>query len=529
MLLFSLKSALLLALLYVPYVLLLHRETFFRFNRVVLLAIMGLALTLPLVNVAPLSFDAVPAVSTVQTKLIDLGVPIESAPSAAASPVVQQQEAVSLWLLFTWVYALVAASLLAIRLWGFVRLRRIVRHSTIEHLQHDGLHIYIHAGDAAPFSWGRSIVIGQKDYEAHGREILLHETGHIRLRHSADIVLLTLCEMLQWFNPLVWMMGRSLTDLHEYEADAYVLRHDVDARTYQRLLLQRAAESSGLRLVQSFVGSLTRRRIKMMHTVSVAEAAGWRRLRALYVLPVLLLAAGIFATKEFREISAAVVEHDPTLAALSSFATAQDDEAAVVSAAVAQPAPAPAGAEPTPAPADETPAAPVDDGPASFVAQTIAVTPLVDTLPTVTPARISITKVHIPQAEPLHGTSPALQLPSVEVVASAESERMMDVGYGTMRKKLVSNHVNGYTGEELIKTGAHTLCEALARKVPGLSYVGGKMVYRAERVGLILVDGVQTSSPNDVNLHDIDYVEFDAEAFIYGSLGTHAVRVHTKR
>lgn len=140
-----------------------------------------------------------------------------------------------------------------------------------------------------------------------------------------------------------------------------------------------------------------------------------------------------------------------------------------------------------------------------------------------------MTKVHIPQAEPLHGPSSVLQPPSVEVVASAESERMMDVGYGTMQKKLVSSHVNGYTGEELIKTGGRTLCEALARKVPGLSYVGGEMVYRAERVGLILVDGVQTSSPNDVNLHDIDYVEFDAEAFIYGSLGTHAVRVHTKR
>lgn len=528
MFLFSLKSSLLLALLYAPYVLLLHREAFFRFNRAVLLAIMGLALTLPLVNVAPLSFDDVPAVSSVQTTLLDLGVPIETAPVEAIPAAAPQSES-PLWTLLTWVYGLVAVGLLAIRLWGFVRLRRIVRHSTIEHLQHDGLHIYIHAGDAAPFSWGRSIVIGQKDYEAHGREILLHETGHIRLLHSTDVVLLTLCEMLQWFNPLVWMMGRSLTDLHEYEADAYVLRHDVDARTYQRLLLQRAAESSGLRLVQSFVGSLTRRRIKMMHAASVAEAAGWRRLRALYVLPVLLLAAGIFATKEFREISAAVVEHDPTLAALSSFATAQDDEAAGESAAVAQPASAPAGAEPAPALADETAAAPVDDGPASFVAQTIAVTPLVDTLPTVTPAEISITKVHIPQAEPLHGPSPALQPPPVEVVASAESERMMDVGYGTMKKKLMSNHVNGYTGEELIKTGAHTLCEALARKVPGLSYVGGKMVYRAERVGLILVDDVPSSFANDINLHDIDYVEFDAEAYIYGSHGTHAVRVHTKR
>lgn len=47
MLLFSLKSALLLALLYVPYVLLLHREAFFRFNRVVLLTIQTLLFLLP--------------------------------------------------------------------------------------------------------------------------------------------------------------------------------------------------------------------------------------------------------------------------------------------------------------------------------------------------------------------------------------------------------------------------------------------------------------------------------------------------
>ena len=45
---YSIKSVFVLAVLYVPYTLMLHRESFFRFNRFTLLAILVLSLVLPL-------------------------------------------------------------------------------------------------------------------------------------------------------------------------------------------------------------------------------------------------------------------------------------------------------------------------------------------------------------------------------------------------------------------------------------------------------------------------------------------------
>ena len=59
-LLYSLKSAFVLFLLYLPYCFLLHRDSFFRFNRFVLLGILCLSVLLPFCNVQWLSLDRQP-------------------------------------------------------------------------------------------------------------------------------------------------------------------------------------------------------------------------------------------------------------------------------------------------------------------------------------------------------------------------------------------------------------------------------------------------------------------------------------
>jgi hypothetical protein len=76
LLLYSLKSAFVLVLLYVPYVLMLRRESFFRFNRAMLLAVLVLSLVLPLCNVSWLSLDRQPVVHSAQMQLLELGVPV---------------------------------------------------------------------------------------------------------------------------------------------------------------------------------------------------------------------------------------------------------------------------------------------------------------------------------------------------------------------------------------------------------------------------------------------------------------------
>ena len=164
------------------------------------------------------------------------------------------------------------------------------------HNDEQGVRIYCHSGDVAPFSWMRNIVINEKDYDEAGREIVLHEMGHIQGRHSWDVVLLTLVQMLQWWNPLCYVLGISLRDVHEYEADNFVLEQGVSAQGYQLLLIRKAVGSGGYPFANSFNHSLTKKRITMMKK---SKSNPWMKSKALYVIPVAALALSAFATPKF--------------------------------------------------------------------------------------------------------------------------------------------------------------------------------------------------------------------------------------
>jgi hypothetical protein len=142
----------------------------------------------------------------------------------------------------------------------------------------------------------KNIVINKKDYDEAGREIVLHEMGHIRGCHSWDVVLLTLVQMLQWWNPLCYVLGISLRDVHEYEADNFVLEQGVSAQGYQLLLIRKAVGSGSYAFANSFNHSLTKKRITMMKK---SKSNPWMRSKALYVIPVAALALSAFATPKF--------------------------------------------------------------------------------------------------------------------------------------------------------------------------------------------------------------------------------------
>ena len=299
MFLYSIKSAMVLTMLYLPYMLMLRRESFFRFNRMILLGILLLSLALPLCNVPWMSLDHQPVVQAAQLQMLEMGIPVHVLPEVRV--VAEKQETASfftftLFHLFTFIYISGMVVLLLTRLWQVGRLQRGLRHGILWEEDRQDVRILCHADDVAPFSWMRNIVISQQDYDEAGREIILHETGHIKNRHSWDVVLLTLVQMLQWWNPLSYVLGISLRDVHEYEADDYVLRQGISAQNYQLLLIKKAVGSGSYAFANSFNHSLTKKRITMMKKI---KSNPWMRSKALYVIPVAALALSAFATPKF--------------------------------------------------------------------------------------------------------------------------------------------------------------------------------------------------------------------------------------
>ncbi|MBQ5937750.1 MAG: DUF4369 domain-containing protein [Bacteroidaceae bacterium] len=307
LLIYAIKSAILLILLFVPGIFLMFKEKMFRFNRMTLLAILVLSLVLPLCNFSRLSMDNMSAVQAIEQGLIQAGIPVEQplSNSPKGENYVPLEEG---WGgPFSWFYAVSilygigVMTILCIRLREVLSMGLIIRRGSIwTKDEDDGIRIYCHAENVAPFSWLRNIVISEADYKENGREIILHEKAHILYHHSADILLLTLVEAVQWWNPFVYLLGMYLRDVHEYEADDYVLLQGVSCHAYSELVIRKAVGANSYTFANNFNHSLTKKRISMMLKTNSKRS---RRSRVLYVLPMIALALSAFATPEFKTAS----------------------------------------------------------------------------------------------------------------------------------------------------------------------------------------------------------------------------------
>jgi hypothetical protein len=203
------------------------------------------------------------------------------------------------------VYIIGISLALCIRLWQLFRIGQIIRGGCLWTDKSDHATIYCHIDDVAPFSWMRSIVISESDYKPFGREIMLHEKAHILSLHSMDILFLTLVEAVQWWNPIAYLLGRSLRDVHEYQADDYVLHQGISLHNYQELLVKKALANTSYAFANNFNHSLIKKRIYMMNH---PKSNPWLRSKVLYILPVMLVVLTAFATPKLNEKVEEIVE-----------------------------------------------------------------------------------------------------------------------------------------------------------------------------------------------------------------------------
>lgn len=254
---YDLKVAVLLATFYMFYRLLLSRETFHRVNRAVLLLTAVASFLLPLCVV---TVHKTVVLSQAPTGLVtaDLG-----AVSIAETETPLWQTAVFA------VFVAGALVTLGHTLVGIVKVWRLISHSE-QYREADGVVVCVTDRDVPPFSFYRYIVLSRSDYgtpplEGQGMvAILAHERGHIRQRHTLDLLLVDTLTALQWFNPAMWMLRQDLRAIHEYEADAAVLSQGINMRQYQYLLIQKAVAACGYSVANGITHSTLKNRINMM-------------------------------------------------------------------------------------------------------------------------------------------------------------------------------------------------------------------------------------------------------------------------
>ena len=336
-LIYILKSAFVLAMLVSLFMLFMSRETFHKVNRYIMLSIVFIALLLPAVNlgiespfkglVAAIenSFaddDPETAVGEIAIDMSELPVLPDVAPELPSLEPVEEKS--FNWLLLAaMVYFAGVAFLVVRQAVMYVQVARIIARSRVVDASLygcEGISLRVHNGKEKPFSWFRWVVVSEDDLGDGAREILIHETAHARAGHSWDIVLADAVIIMQWFNPLAWIMKNSLKDIHEFEADEAVINSGVNARQYQLLIIKKAVGARLYSIANSFNHSLTKKRITMM---CKEKSKKWRCAKALYIVPVATIAVLTFSTVE-----AVNPATDETLSKGSEFVANNEKESA---------------------------------------------------------------------------------------------------------------------------------------------------------------------------------------------------------
>ena len=250
-LLYDLKVAVLIIVFYMFYRLMLSRETFHRVNRVVLLLTAVASFVLPLCVITmhkTVRMEAVPMVSVGDLQM-----------EVAADAGLEWWQ-----MLLPLIFIIGVVATLGHTLTSILKVWLLIRRSE-QYLQPDGTIVCVTGNaEVSPFSWMHYIVMNRSDYEEHNAAILAHERGHIRLRHSWDLLLVDLLTALQWFNPAMWMLRQDLRAIHEYEADGEVLSQGINARQYQYLLISKASGIGGYSIANGISHSTLKNRITMM-------------------------------------------------------------------------------------------------------------------------------------------------------------------------------------------------------------------------------------------------------------------------
>lgn len=237
---YLLLSNLYLILFFGFYVLLLQRETFFQLNRIYLVGSALMSFLIPLIQVDWVKqwFITQKVQETIYT----------------ASPVMVyrikavQPQHMTMGEVISSVY-IAGIIILSLKLaWQLFTLSRFISNSKQA---------------AAAWSFFKKIKVDEQ-LDNH-QVIVAHEEVHARQWHSADVLLIEVIMILNWFNPVVYFYRRLVKHIHEFIADRDALKTGTSKADYALMLLSQTFDAPVHHLLNPFFGSsVLKQRIKMM-------------------------------------------------------------------------------------------------------------------------------------------------------------------------------------------------------------------------------------------------------------------------
>ncbi len=249
--LFLAESIAVSAILYLLYFLLfLNKASFFAQRLILMLiplvALLSAIVSVDLIGVSTFDFKPAPAAEIVDVPLeeyaADDGEELfqELSQSVETDDFViirtKREHPIGLYvLLLVWVGV---SAFFALRLYRSVRRMSILQMLADKKEEYSDYTLYRLACDGMIFSFWRGVYMSASLDGEKFDLALRHELGHIRHRHYIDKLVAELYLVFMWFNPMMRIIQRELSLIHEYEADHVVMTSDCDTIAYQFFLLE---------------------------------------------------------------------------------------------------------------------------------------------------------------------------------------------------------------------------------------------------------------------------------------------------
>lgn len=269
LLIYLLQTQICLALLWLLYRFGLSPSGAFAQHRAYLLLTVGVAFIVPLLSIP---------IYAAETLTVDYYTTFSYVTSTTATPLPPASPYTPLLI----GSLIVSAALLGVLIRNLWRIQRIIRNART--IEHQGVKLFYTNQHNLPFSFFHYVVVGNNEQSA---EIIAHEMTHVRLHHSLDCLLIEGMRILFWWNPFVWWWGRSLKEVHEFQADQAVLEKGFDTEQYILLLIQ-GLTGNHPEIVSGFSYSRIKKRLKMIGKPVTGRYAKWRILLALPMITLLL-------------------------------------------------------------------------------------------------------------------------------------------------------------------------------------------------------------------------------------------------
>jgi bla regulator protein blaR1 len=281
--LYQVKMAFCISLFGIVYLLLVRNLTFHHLNRIFLLSAIVLSVLIPVIHT-----DLLPAKQAGMASII-----LEPVFVNGTSFTTQQIHAVSWSGLIGYGYFIIAFLFAGFFLYQILGLLTLVRRHGID--RRKKFFLVALPENFPAFSFFNILFISASaTADDNENPVLQHEMTHARQFHSADILLFELVKIMQWFNPFIYILQRSLKETHEYLADEAVLEQNSDSARYRLLLL---SQVFGIQpgISNYFNHSLIKKRFAMM---SKEKSPLIRQARYLLVLPVAVFLLLFFSSPE---------------------------------------------------------------------------------------------------------------------------------------------------------------------------------------------------------------------------------------